>query len=296
MRQLTSVLEEAHRLKLIHRDIKPSNLLLNRFTKEGPIYLKVLDFGIAKEVGPGHGKLTATGSIVGTPMYMSPEQAEGEVRQIDGRSDQYSAGIVLYELLAGRPPFQDENAAGLMFSQMNRQPPPLPDTVPASLREVVMRMLSKKPGDRYANPKALDSALAGCEKDCRDAPSAPRARGWLSADFLTSTLSAIGLRKTSTSATLSSRAAYDATMSADGTKPTPQVVTISVPKKRLMIAGGLLLLAVFGALIYVVMRPADPAAAAVEKPSVAKPASSKSATGTSTSSGGTAQKKSRSSH
>jgi serine/threonine-protein kinase len=259
LRQLTSVLKEAQRHKLIHRDIKPSNLLLTRYTKTSPIYLKVLDFGIAKEVGTGQGKLTATGAIVGTPMYMSPEQAEGEVKKIDGRTDQYSAGVVLYELLAGHPPFEDDTAAGLLFSHINHPPPPLPEIVPAPLRDVVMRMLMKKPADRFPNPDALDRALQACEKACRDVPSAPRpSRFSLGNGLLAASLSALGLTRTSDAAPPSKSMGFDATMSADE-HPKP---TLATRRLAILLAGLLLFAACCGLVIYTIRSKAvsDPAA------------------------------------
>ncbi len=198
MRQLASVLQEAHRNQLVHRDLKPSNIRLMRYTATGPIFLKVLDFGIAKQVGSIDGKLTATGAIVGTPLYMSPEQAGLEVGQIDCRADQYSAGIIFYELLTGHPPFLAESLHALLMHHISKPPPPLPARFPKPLREVVMRMLAKQPADRFADPAELDAALARCEEACAGLPALrsdetvsppllPR-RLWLSAGLLLSLL------------------------------------------------------------------------------------------------------------
>jgi serine/threonine-protein kinase len=174
MRQLASVLEEAHRHGVVHRDIKPQNIKLMRYTPGGQIYLKVLDFGIAKQVGSETGKLTATGAVIGTPYYMAPEQASGASRKIDGRADQYAAGVVLYEMLTGQVPFSGESLAGVLVSHMTQKPPPLPRQVPEPLRQIVDRLLAKLPEHRFPDCGALDRALQACEAACRDVPPLQR--------------------------------------------------------------------------------------------------------------------------
>lgn len=166
MRQITSVLQEAARQRVLHRDLKPSNIRLMRYTRTGPLYLKVLDFGIAKQLGHGdmNGTLTATGEIMGTPLYLSPEQAGLEVPEIDMRADQYSAGVIFYELLAGKRPFLAHTLPALIHSHITKTPPPLPDAIPGQVRDVVLKMLAKQPDDRYSDPAALDRALAACEE------------------------------------------------------------------------------------------------------------------------------------
>lgn len=171
-RQLFAVLAEAHRLQLVHRDVKPDNIRLLRYTADTPPVVKVLDFGIAKQIGAEQAKLTATGAVLGTPLYIAPEQAMGE--KIDGRADQYSAAATVYEMLAGRPPIVGTSLASILYNQVAREPPPLPDTVPESLRRVVMRMLRKDPAERYQDEAELDRALAACERDCARAKTAPR--------------------------------------------------------------------------------------------------------------------------
>lgn len=168
VRQLASALEEAHRHGIVHRDIKPQNLRLMRYTPGGQIFLKVLDFGIAKQMGEaaGKGHLTATGAVMGTPMYMAPEQAGGH--KVDVRADQYAVGIVLYELLTGTVPFTGETLTGVLVSHLTKPPPPLPRQVPEPLQKLVMRLLAKTPGERFADMGELDRALAACESACRD--------------------------------------------------------------------------------------------------------------------------------
>lgn len=146
MSQAADALAYAHRSGIIHRDIKPSNLMLD---KEG--WIVVTDLGIAKVQDSQ--ALTATGSAMGTPTYMSPEQSMGS-RTTTAASDQYSLGCVAYELLTGRPPFQGDSVVSLIFQHHADPPPPIhplrPD-VPAELAATVMRMLEKAPEDRYTD-------------------------------------------------------------------------------------------------------------------------------------------------
>ncbi len=175
IRQLASALEEAHRNGIVHRDIKPQNLRLMRYTPGGQVFLKVLDFGIAKQLGdaPDKGHLTATGAVMGTPMYMAPEQAGGH--KVDFRADQYAVGIVLYELLTGTVPFTGETLTGVLVSHLTKPPPPLPRQVPEPLQKVVMRLLAKSPAERFADMAELDRALAACEDPDRRRGSFGRA-------------------------------------------------------------------------------------------------------------------------
>jgi ligand-binding sensor domain-containing protein/predicted Ser/Thr protein kinase len=144
--QLADALEYAHENGVIHRDIKPSNAMLD---KRGDVFLT--DFGIAKML-EGSSGLTATGAITGTPAYMSPEQAQGQ--KVDQRSDIYSLGIVLFEMLTGRVPFEAETPLAVLFKQIQDPPPPLsrvrPD-LPYTLEPVLLRALAKNPAERYAS-------------------------------------------------------------------------------------------------------------------------------------------------
>lgn len=146
--QICDVLEEAHRLGIVHRDLKPSNILLG---KRG---VCVLDFGVAKVLASSaesthtHAS-TGSGQIVGTPRYMSPEQCLGQ--RVGARSDLYSLGILLYEMLAGRPPFVDPLQSALLVKQATAPAPPLPrlrQDIPRPLALAVHTMLAKRPEDR----------------------------------------------------------------------------------------------------------------------------------------------------
>ena len=149
---------------VIHRDVKPDNLFV--LERDGRDFVKVLDFGVAKLVAPlGDVPMTTTveGTIVGTPAYMAPEQATGG--NADARTDLYSVGVVLYELLAGHPPFQAPAFGQLVAQVLSSLPPPLPahtrdgGRIPAALGAVVKRCLAKNPDDRYPSLRELSRAL-----------------------------------------------------------------------------------------------------------------------------------------
>ena len=155
-RAVADALAFAHEKGVVHRDIKPDNILL-----DGDRVL-VADFGVARAVSEVHEKLTATGMVVGTPTYMSPEQASGD-REIDGRSDVYALACVLYELLAGEAPFDGPTPqAALMrrFTGPPRSLRPLID-VPEALEATVLKSLARDPKDRHQTAAAFSEALAG---------------------------------------------------------------------------------------------------------------------------------------
>ncbi len=165
MRQLAAALEEAHRLGVVHRDIKPQNLMLLRYKPGGRLVLKVLDFGMAKQVGNKAMSLTAPGILVGTPKYVAPEQVT-EKPKIDGRTDLYAAGVLFYEILTGQPPFVG-TPHDVLFAHLGRQPEPLPDSIPQCVTEVVMKLLRKKPEERFQSAVELEQALESCEDTLR---------------------------------------------------------------------------------------------------------------------------------
>src|SRR4030095_16578510 len=164
IRQVCDALQAAHDVGVIHRDVKPDNLFV--LERDGRDFVKVLDFGVAKLVAPlGDVPMTTTveGTIVGTPAYMAPEQATGG--NADARTDLYSVGIVLYELLAGHPPFQAPAFGQLVAQVLSSPPPPLPsltrsgERIPQALWTVVKRCLAKNPEDRYPSLRELGRAL-----------------------------------------------------------------------------------------------------------------------------------------
>ncbi|MFH1574934.1 MAG: protein kinase [Acidobacteriota bacterium] len=151
--QAARALQVAHRAGITHRDIKPSNLML---TREGVV--KVLDFGIARSVAL-QGDATMTAGFVGTPLYASPEQARGA--PVDARSDIYSLGATLFELLTGQPPFVGDNPMAVLTDRLVRPAPPLPEAVGGSpgVRTLVSRMLATRPEDRFPNAGELLAAI-----------------------------------------------------------------------------------------------------------------------------------------
>jgi serine/threonine protein kinase len=151
--QLATALEHAHLLGIVHRDIKPQNMML---TESG--LLKVLDFGIARI--PTLPSLTQSG-FIGSPYYVSPEQAMGE--EVDTRADIYSAGIVLYELLSGKIPFDAKSPWSIINQHISVDLPPikLPNgEIPEEVQELLNRMVAKRPEERFPNPAALRRAIA----------------------------------------------------------------------------------------------------------------------------------------
>ncbi len=173
-KQVAAALEAAHQLGMIHRDIKPANILLAHASSGGEEVAKVLDFGIAK-IKEAHATeagvtltLTRTGTSIGTPAYMSPEQAMGKTgAELDGRSDLYSVGVVMYEMLTGELPIKAESELQMLIGHINTPPQPVrvrrPE-VPAGVEAVVMRCLEKDPARRPASGAALIAQIEAAER------------------------------------------------------------------------------------------------------------------------------------
>ena len=173
--QVARGLSGAHQKSIIHRDLKPENIFV--VEKDGQSdFVKIVDFGIAKDVKAGK-RLTAVGMVLGTPEYMSPEQATGQ--ETDHRVDQYALGCILYEMLTGDVPFRGENAPKTLTKHVfeavvapSRLRPDL--DIPPAVEAIVLRLLQKKPNDRYADMRELIVALEAAEQQLKSEQASQR--------------------------------------------------------------------------------------------------------------------------
>ncbi|MBM4356378.1 MAG: serine/threonine protein kinase, partial [Deltaproteobacteria bacterium] len=181
-RQVALSLAEAHAKGIVHRDIKPQNIMLAAH-EDGQEIVKVLDFGVAKIVGSDT-RLTSTGSTFGTPEYMSPEQVQS--RDLDHRSDLYSLGIVLYEMLTGAPPFSGNSAVTVALSHVRTRPPPIkgPLDMPESLASLTRRLLAKQPSERGGAAADVARDLEAIELELKTGALPPRRPGRVLRRFL----------------------------------------------------------------------------------------------------------------
>ena len=174
MSQICDGLAHAHVNGVIHRDLKPSNVIVVNPGRRNE-QIKILDFGIAKIEGDDTAKATQTGDIFGSPAYMSPEQASGQ--KVDLKTDQYSLGCLAFELLTGRPPFENTNSLSVLMSHINERPPSVSRAakqhIPTYMENTIQRLLEKNPEDRFPSIMNAKAAFLG-EED-----GISRTRSWL---------------------------------------------------------------------------------------------------------------------
>jgi eukaryotic-like serine/threonine-protein kinase len=166
--QAAAALQQAHDAGVVHRDVKPGNLLVTPDDR-----VKITDFGIARATDDAT-RLTAAGQVVGTAYYLSPEQARG--RKVGPASDVYALGVVAYECLAGRRPFDGDNPTMVALAQVRDEPPPLPADVPEPVRALVARMLAKEPASRPGNAGEVALVAAALRSACADNAHEPQRR------------------------------------------------------------------------------------------------------------------------
>ncbi len=169
--EIASALGEAHRLQIVHRDLKPGNVILVGGRA------KVLDFGIARMSDDSSNHLTRTGEVIGSPLYMAPEQIQG--LELDGKCDLYALGVITYTLLSGKEPFVGSTPTAVVMKHLNEAPPDIQELrpgLPKAWAELLQRLMAKKPEDRYPDAAALIEALKKLpteDTEDKESPSAP---------------------------------------------------------------------------------------------------------------------------
>jgi eukaryotic-like serine/threonine-protein kinase len=230
--EAANALGAAHAAGIIHRDIKPENIML-----EGPERrVLLMDFGIAKAVDASEGDLTGTGVIVGTPQYMSPEQASGDPA-IDHRTDQYSLAVVAYQMASGRVPFDGETARAVMAKQLLEEPPRLTSVLkgaPAPFVAALHRAMQKSPERRYGSVQAFAAALAAPTLGPEHLSGERRRRWlpWLAVGLAAASVAAVAYREwRPMSGPIVPPAPVPATSPAPAPSPPPSPVPLSSPAR-----------------------------------------------------------------
>lgn len=222
--QLCAALAAAHAKGVVHRDVKPQNVLLLDSTQE--LFTKLTDFGIARQIGADFTKLTATGQVIGTPDYLSPEQVMGEAG--DSGSDLYSLGIVLYELVTGRLPFEADTPLAAASRRMVADPPALSvwrrDTPPA-LEEVILAALQRDEVNRFRTAQDMAQALRWSRAQSGAQPTTP-AGSWLPTRAIPPGAPASSVAPSTTDAA-------NAEASPDGAKPLAEGVSANLDSEEL---------------------------------------------------------------
>ena len=182
VQQVAVGLADAHKLGVVHRDISPDNILVVPDPEGNGEIVKVIDFGIAKSMTPGHGKITQTMKLVGKAEYVAPEQicaptGDDDTEGLDARTDIYSLGVTFYELLTGAKPFEAKSSKAYLAKHLTEKPRRLSETnplvrVPSALEELVLRMLAKHPSERPDSMESLFAELEALELDTTEATPA----------------------------------------------------------------------------------------------------------------------------
>jgi serine/threonine protein kinase len=252
-RQVAAALAAAHAKGIIHRDLKPDNVMVVPDPEApGGERAKVLDFGIAKvaaaqtaSAGLGDGVHTATFAVMGTPAYIAPEQCQG-ARDVTAKADVYALGVMLYEMLGGRRPFESDSAVGLMFSHMNAEPPPLQSlvpTLPEPLVQLVHSMLAKSPDARPTMPEvATRMEQLGASVTQQGMPTVPRPANTPStpsSGYLSTLGSAAGQMVTAATAATAPTMASAPGTSTSAPAPPPAVPATGQGKRNLAVGIGI---------------------------------------------------------
>jgi serine/threonine protein kinase len=251
--QACEAITEAHAIGIVHRDIKPANLFLAELPVGGPC-VKVLDFGISKQTAPDSGDITKTGAALGSPAYMSPEQMLSS-RSADARSDIWSLGAVLYELVTGVSPFAAEVVTEVIARVLKNEPVPpsrLRPELPEWVDAIVMRCLKKEPGERFSSVEELTEALR------QSAELPPSTRRSLSSSRVS------GAPRSSTAGSKSATASV--TNVTWGRSALPSQAQRGPGRAGALVAAGLTVVAIVGALWFA--KRSEGAAAAPQPPTV----------------------------
>ncbi|HEY1587199.1 MAG TPA: protein kinase, partial [Polyangia bacterium] len=268
MLQVSSGLAAAHDKGIVHRDMKPENIFLAQ--KYGRPLVKILDFGIAKVSGAeGNRSLTRTGTIFGTPHYMSPEQALGKT--LDHRADVYSVGVIMYELFTGKVPFEAESFMGILTKHITTQPMPprqlAPERqIPVEIEAVILRALAKEAEDRHQSMAELSAELATIASELAPEVLMPRPSSQAVAQIGKPLSTAMPSRTATPRPTPMPKPA-----SASASQPLPPADEAALPKKKsaapYFAVAAVLVAAAAGAVVWVTRAPATTTSATTTQPS-----------------------------
>jgi serine/threonine-protein kinase len=244
---ILDALAYSHRMGIVHRDIKPANVMIGRHGE-----IKVMDFGIARAVADTNATMTQTQAVIGTAQYLSPEQAQGQ--HVDARSDLYSTGCLLFELLTGRPPFQADSPVAIAYQHVGQQPPrpsSLNPDIPAAFDAVVLHALAKDREARYQDATAFRADLQAARLG---RPISDAARGTAAAAGADATVALAPASAAATTTVLPAGAGYAGQPAGGGNGNTATLPAVGhdpddEPKKRRGFMYVLLVAAVLGALV-----------------------------------------------